>query len=772
MPLLSQTRRDSVGSQTISKYSLGGAVGGTQSVTYIENPSGADRPPRFEDIEQWPGDGSEVVLDDGTTSRVTAALMSVSSILSTTIAPGAVLGTSTGFRGLPWQDLTAELEKVQGGVLPWMVTGTENWEIFRLDYTTFSEGSFTPSNASPSTDAFGISVGATGETGRWWTSRAVIEPNRLPTQSPDLYIFPQDINFAAADTGSVYVAVRAASSLRTAIDGESIGLYSWGYNGTAWRSRNHSFTSTSLGTCSFTDIASGAITAGKIADGAVTANKIATGAVTSPKLAVGAVLGTSIGNFAVGTLALATSAVTTPKLADASVTPAKTSFTGAAWQQHNALLGIFQRDFTPQIYKNTDVWRVYQLNYTLVSSTTFTPTNSPSLGAYGIALGNFGENGRWWSDRLVLGSAILPTQSADLYIFPQEINFLNPAGSGTIFVAVRAGSAAEAGINDGTLTLRTFGYSVSWTVRTHAYSDTLVTEVSASSFVSTGGGGGGGGAEFQYFTEALNTVGGVQYSSLLALATTESIAGVAIIPKDPAGPLVASVGGDARGAGANDLQRSRDLSSDVASGANSGLYAGRWNRASGARSFVVSGQSNWAATSDSAVTGRQGRSRNSNEFVFSGQGFDNQQGTSQGSLVVLRTNGDVSWEDPDEFVPLYFGSGSTSETFSLFDDELFMISLDVVATYWAPGSPITRIYAAGHTKFSTLRGIFYSVTRPMDTVGFFFDDAAPIIAKFTSATDDTFSVSIKIDTDGVGLPEGGFLRATGTARVTRHFRKA
>jgi hypothetical protein len=67
-----------------------------------------------------------------------------------------------------------------------------------------------------------------------------------------------------------------------------------------------------------------------------------------------------------------------------------------------------------------------------------------------------------------------------------------------------------------------------------------------------------------------------------------------------------STGGNARGAGAIDLQASRTSANDVASGAQSGIFGGLGHRASGAQSGVFGGSGNTASGTQSATIGGSG----------------------------------------------------------------------------------------------------------------------------------------------------------------------
>lgn len=83
------------------------------------------------------------------------------------------------------------------------------------------------------------------------------------------------------------------------------------------------------------------------------------------------------------------------------------------------------------------------------------------------------------------------------------------------------------------------------------------------------------------------------YLGLLSLGTGAIVAAI---------PTGNAVGGNARGANAIDFQVVRAAANQVASGANAGLFAGTNNRALGARSVVLSGDTNAIlATTDSAI---------------------------------------------------------------------------------------------------------------------------------------------------------------------------
>jgi len=102
-----------------------------------------------------------------------------------------------------------------------------------------------------------------------------------------------------------------------------------------------------------------------------------------------------------------------------------------------------------------------------------------------------------------------------------------------------------------------------------------------------------------------------QSSSQIQAVSGDAATSIVISPKGT-GAIISgiapdgSTGGNARGAGAIDLQASRTSANDVASGAQSGIFGGLGHRASGSQSGVFGGSGNTASNTQSATIGGSG----------------------------------------------------------------------------------------------------------------------------------------------------------------------
>lgn len=124
-------------------------------------------------------------------------------------------------------------------------------------------------------------------------------------------------------------------------------------------------------------------------------------------------------------------------------------------------------------------------------------------------------------------------------------------------------------------------------------------ELLAVTFMPLGGGGGGGGGGLTNFEESTNTASpnnSTNANRFLAVASSAN-ADIVLSPKGNASllrmlPDAAVTGGDKRGIYSTDFQATRTATTQVASGAYSGILAGKSNRSSGEYSTVVGGLTN------------------------------------------------------------------------------------------------------------------------------------------------------------------------------------
>jgi hypothetical protein len=130
-----------------------------------------------------------------------------------------------------------------------------------------------------------------------------------------------------------------------------------------------------------------------------------------------------------------------------------------------------------------------------------------------------------------------------------------------------------------------------------------------------------------YFTEAQNTASPnatVPVDSLTAVTGTTD-GDFAVIPKG-AGAILAQIpdsttaGGNKRGARAVDFQRSRTLSSQVASGTDSAILSGINNVASSTYSVVLGGSGNTSSANYTLTFGRNATASGNYAFDFSNNG--------------------------------------------------------------------------------------------------------------------------------------------------------
>lgn len=261
---------------------------------------GSSGPVEFSEVN-WPGSASEVVRGDGTY--------------------GPIDSDSIDLEGAAWQSLNAELQKLQVIIPSALVNSGNAWLLYRVVFgNIITSTNYTPSNASPSTDSYGVAVSrSTDQTGAWWSYRlAYTTVGSMPiAHSPDVYIFPQDFNFPSTPPGEFFAAVRAGSDWQTRFDSLNFNLCTFGRVGSNWVVRLHEKTSaTALGSVSSQELADSIVTSVKIANLAVTTDKIANAAVTNAKL----------GDGSVSTVKIQDVAVTNAKIANATITEGKLAF--------------------------------------------------------------------------------------------------------------------------------------------------------------------------------------------------------------------------------------------------------------------------------------------------------------------------------------------------------------------------------------------------------------------------------------------------------------
>lgn len=158
------------------------------------------------------------------------------------------------------------------------------------------------------------------------------------------------------------------------------------------------------------------------------------------------------------------------------VTAAMVDFAGLPWQALTSSLRLVQEAATPFMVQAATSWNLYRINFGAVAfENSYTPTNSsPSTESYGAAVSESGTaSGAWWSHRLARPSGgNFPTSSTeDVFIFPQDFGF-SSTPPGSLFVAVRAGSAWDTRISGGaSYNFMTFGrVGSNWMLRTHTLS--------------------------------------------------------------------------------------------------------------------------------------------------------------------------------------------------------------------------------------------------------------------------------------------------------------
>jgi hypothetical protein len=149
----------------------------------------------------------------------------------------------------------------------------------------------------------------------------------------------------------------------------------------------------------------------------------------------------------------------------------------------------------------------------------------------------------------------------------------------------------------------------------------VVNPVGATFQVETSIGGGAINFTTNITAGTLLTGHSVQTNVTLSENTTETNSALVLTPKGTGAfilgpkPDGTAVGGNARGANAVDLQIIKFSASDVASGSNSGLFAGSNNRATATTSVVLGGSDCWA-TNDYAATIGGSTLRASGQFSF------------------------------------------------------------------------------------------------------------------------------------------------------------
>jgi len=158
-------------------------------------------------------------------------------------------------------------------------------------------------------------------------------------------------------------------------------------------------------------------------------------------------------------------------------------------------------------------------------------------------------------------------------------------------------------------------------------------------------GAGGSGSGLSHFVESESTTSPnatIPVDALTATDASYTNIDVALVPKGT-GAILAQVpdstitGGNKRGAGANDFQKTRTVATQVASGVNSVICGGVENTASNLRAIVGGGQANLASGSGSAIVGGNSNTASAiNAFVGGGNG--NTSSTQYSSICGGSTN--------------------------------------------------------------------------------------------------------------------------------------
>jgi hypothetical protein len=137
----------------------------------------------------------------------------------------------------------------------------------------------------------------------------------------------------------------------------------------------------------------------------------------------------------------------------------------------------------------------------------------------------------------------------------------------------------------------------------------------------------------------------VNHASIQATGGSTNVS-VSIVPKGTGAfmlqvPNAAAGGGNARGAGAVDLQTTRSAATQVASGDRSFIGAGTTNTASGVESVVCGGENNLASGTEAVVCGGRNNTA-SNFWNWVGGGIDNSASGSQTAVVCGGANNTAS----------------------------------------------------------------------------------------------------------------------------------
>jgi hypothetical protein len=218
-----------------------------------------------------------------------------------------------------------------------------------------------------------------------------------------------------------------------------------------------------------------------------------------------------------------------------------------------------------------------------------------------------------------------PTTKQDTLVSGTNIRTVNGNTLlGSTDLVIATGATTLNGLTDVTITSVTNG-------------QVLTYDSGTSQWINATPSGGGG---LTHFTESVNTSAPnatVPVVQLLANNAATNV-DIAVSFKGTSGAFMLQVpdstttGGNKRGGRARDLQTSRSAATQVASGTDSGIFAGTNNTASGNVSAVLSGVSNTASGSQAVVCGGQSNTAsNSNSGVLAG--LSNIASGSQSAIV-------------------------------------------------------------------------------------------------------------------------------------------
>ena len=293
------------------------------------------------------------------------------------------------------------------------------------------------------------------------------------------------------------------------------------------------------------------------------------------------------------------------------------------------------------------------------------------------------------------------------------------------------------------------------------------------------------------FTSGVNTTAPnatVPYVSLTATNAATNV-DVAIVPKGTGGFSLAvadntTTGGNKRGAGAVDLQVSRNAATQVASG-NSSFAAGLWNTASGAGSAAVGGLSNTCTgtygvtvggtsiTNSGSYAGTLGGQGNNNSgnlsAIISGanntaaQNYNVIIGGAYGNttnlytgVVVLPAVGVSGGLRQFCVASLYADTTTTASTALTTDGSTFTLICPANSTYYFKGTVIAGVTGAGDTKGWVIEGV---VKRGGSFAAFV--GTPTVTSSFADAGASTWAVSLT-----TGISAGMTINVTGAAGVT------